>query len=266
MSLALVGTDLSIPSSLPNTEYFLEFSSPKLNLVYKDLAPPTQPSNLKVTALTSNSVSLSWGASVDNSKTVYYQIIRNGSVITTYYTNSYTVSGLNENTKYTFSIRAMDSSNNLSSESNSVTITTGTHKPIANFLNLSENGIYSNPILINWSYFDPTGKKLTAYEIKGSTDNWATTEFDTGVLAVTTPVEFSTNLLPSKPWSLAIRAYNESGAGDWSYINNIRTNWNVEYIYDSAGRIDYIILSGKIKLDYEYDINGNLIRTVKTTL
>ncbi len=160
MEVALIPTDLIIPPYLTIKEYSLTFSNPTLELTYQDLENPTKPRNLKVTALTNNSVSLSWEASVDNSNTVYYQIIRNGSVSTTHNTNSYTASGLAQNTKYTFSIRAVDPSNNLSLESNPVTITTGIRKPIANFLNLSENESYLNPISMKWSYFDPTGKKI----------------------------------------------------------------------------------------------------------
>lgn len=271
VALALVATNLTIPPTIPDKEYFLQFSDPTLSLtytgiIYSDLSPPTKPSELIVTSVTNNSVSLSWLASVDNTNPVFYEIIRNGSVTSTWYTNSYTATGLTENTSYTFTVRAFDQSSNKSMESNTITVTTGSGKPIANFLNLSAFGDYSNPFTIKWSYYDPSGQKLTAYEIKGSNDNWATIGFDTGIIAATAPVDFSTNLISSKKWSFAIRASNASGMGDWSYINNITINESIVYFYDSSGRIDYLILDDRFKIKYKYDKNGNLIQTFKTPL
>ncbi|GAA2373802.1 discoidin domain-containing protein [Dactylosporangium salmoneum] len=89
-----------------------------------DTQPPTTPANLASTGKTSSSVSLSWTASTDNVGVTGYQIRQGNAVIGTTAATSFTVTGLNPSTSYTFTVTAQDAAGNTSAASNGVTVTT----------------------------------------------------------------------------------------------------------------------------------------------
>ena len=91
-----------------------------------DTTPPTTPGNLRSTGTTSSSVSLAWNASTDNVGVTGYNVYRNGSLVTTVTGTTYTDSGLNASTTYTYRVRARDAAGNLSGESNQISVTTDT--------------------------------------------------------------------------------------------------------------------------------------------
>lgn len=92
----------------------------------RDRTPPTTPTNLRVTAVSSTSVSLAWNPSSDNSGSFFYVLSSNtgelasASMVDT----TYTWTGLNPGTTYSFRIRARDHALNWSGFSNTVTATT----------------------------------------------------------------------------------------------------------------------------------------------
>lgn len=89
-----------------------------------DQIPPTAPTNLTVVpAITT--ASLSWTASSDNIGVAGYQIYKDGALAGTSTSTSFIVSGLEGNSSYTFTVKAIDDANNLSAASNAVTVTTG---------------------------------------------------------------------------------------------------------------------------------------------
>ena len=88
--------------------------------------PPTAPTNLKVTATTSSTVSLSWTAATDNVGVTGYDVLNagvalNGSPITG---TTYTVTGLASSTTYKLTVVAHDAAGNTSPPSNEVSATT----------------------------------------------------------------------------------------------------------------------------------------------
>jgi hypothetical protein len=93
-----------------------------------DRSAPTTPANLVVTAITDNTVSLSWQGSTDNSGSLSYKVkITNlansayNSLATVSQTQTtYTAKYLTSNSSYTFSVYAIDSSGNKSGDSNLV--------------------------------------------------------------------------------------------------------------------------------------------------
>lgn len=92
----------------------------------RDRTPPTTPTNLRVTAVSSTSVSFAWNPSSDNSGSFFYVLfagnnaVANASMTAT----TLTLTGLNPGTTYTFRIRARDQAMNWSGYSNTVTATT----------------------------------------------------------------------------------------------------------------------------------------------
>jgi len=88
-----------------------------------DTTAPTAPTNLVSTGKTSSSVSFAWNASTDNVGVTGYTVQYAGGSLNVP-SNSATVSGLNANTAYTFTVTAKDAAGNVSGASNAVTVTT----------------------------------------------------------------------------------------------------------------------------------------------
>lgn len=92
----------------------------------KDKTPPTTPTNLRVTAVSSTSVTFAWNPSTDNSGSFFYVLSSNTGALASasMVDTTYTWTGLTPATTYTFRIRARDQSMNWSGYSNAVTVTT----------------------------------------------------------------------------------------------------------------------------------------------
>ncbi|MFF4833572.1 carbohydrate binding domain-containing protein [Streptomyces sp. NPDC001315] len=89
-----------------------------------DTQAPSAPTGLTSTGKTSSSVSLSWGASTDNTGVTAYDVYRGSSQVLSVSGTTATVSGLSPSTSYTFTVKARDAAGNTSAASNSVTVTT----------------------------------------------------------------------------------------------------------------------------------------------
>ena len=83
-------------------------------------AVPAVPQNLASTGKTTSSVSLSWtpASGADG-----YEILRNGNLVTTTTSTTYTDSGLSAGTTYAYTVRAFNAAGS-SAQSNSVSVTT----------------------------------------------------------------------------------------------------------------------------------------------
>jgi hypothetical protein len=94
-----------------------------------DTSPPSAPTNLTTSGLTSSSVNLSWSASTDNTGVTGYDVFRaqgggSFSQIGTATGTSFSATGLSASTSYSFRVRARDAAGNTSGDSNTVTVTT----------------------------------------------------------------------------------------------------------------------------------------------
>jgi chitodextrinase len=101
-----------------------------------DTQPPTAPGNLTSPSKTANSVSLSWNASTDNVGVTGYQVRQGGNVVGTTAATSFTVTGLQPNTAYSFTVTAQDAAGNTSGPSNTLNVTTN---PVPGNTNLALN-------------------------------------------------------------------------------------------------------------------------------
>ncbi len=91
-----------------------------------DTIPPSVPTNLSVGTVTHNSVALTWGPSTDDRAVAQYSVYRNGVKIATVGGTSYTNTSLAADTTYSYTVRAEDSANNQSADSNTVSAKTAT--------------------------------------------------------------------------------------------------------------------------------------------
>ena len=89
-----------------------------------DTEPPSVPTNLSATAVSSSQIDLSWSASSDDRGVTSYRIIRNDSIIATGSATSYSNTGLTAETTYTYTVQAGDAAGNFSSQSAPVTAAT----------------------------------------------------------------------------------------------------------------------------------------------
>lgn len=89
-----------------------------------DNTAPTVPTNLSATAVSSSQISLAWTVSTDAVGVTGYNIYRDGSLIGTSATNSYSSTGLTPSTQYTFIVSAYDAVGNTSAQSSSASETT----------------------------------------------------------------------------------------------------------------------------------------------
>ncbi|MDQ0124475.1 chitodextrinase [Pseudomonas lini] len=124
--------------------------SDELHVTTPDETAPSKPAHLVATAVTDNSVTLSWVGSIDNVGVTGYQILRNDEVIDTVGSIRYTATGLAQGTTYTFKVRALDAAGNFA-DSDPLTVqtqdTTGPSKPT----NLRTVGLASDYAVLEWN-------------------------------------------------------------------------------------------------------------------
>ncbi|GJM64347.1 fibronectin type III domain-containing protein [Persicobacter diffluens] len=89
-----------------------------------DTEAPTAPSNLSASNVSTNSVSLSWGASSDNVGVDKYEVYQDNQFLATASNTNYTVSGLQSSSTYNFHVIAKDAAGNASPKSNTLSVTT----------------------------------------------------------------------------------------------------------------------------------------------
>jgi chitodextrinase len=89
-----------------------------------DTTPPTVPTGLSATALSSSQISLTWTASTDNVGVTGYNVFRGGVKIGTSATTSYIDNGLTASTSYTYNVSAFDAAGNTSAQSGAASATT----------------------------------------------------------------------------------------------------------------------------------------------
>ena len=94
-----------------------------------DTTPPSAPTGLSANQLSASEVSLSWTASTDNVAVAQYYVYEstNGASGNYYYVGSTTgtsiiVGGLSPSTQYWYTVKAIDTSNNISGASNSAEV------------------------------------------------------------------------------------------------------------------------------------------------
>ena len=85
---------------------------------------PTTPSNLSASNITQTEATLSWTASSDNTGVIGYNIYQGSTKIATVTETSYKVTGLKANSRYKFSVKAIDKAGNESASSNLLTVLT----------------------------------------------------------------------------------------------------------------------------------------------
>ena len=166
-----------------------------------DTTPPSAPTQLRVTSVTSTSVSLQWRASSDNKKgsgLAGYDIFENGSPVASTTSTSFTVTGLSPSTTYQFAVRARDNAGNVSTLSNIVSATTKAPTCTAypgTPTGLAVTSVSSNSANLVWDIVTPPAGCSVTYNVySGGTSiasGLTTTTFNAGGLTPSTMYSFA---------------------------------------------------------------------------
>lgn len=89
-----------------------------------DTTAPTAPAALTATAASSSVMNLVWTAATDNVGVAAYQVFRNGGLVGTTGSLSFSDSGLTAATQYSYTVKAVDAAGNVSAASNTATAST----------------------------------------------------------------------------------------------------------------------------------------------
>jgi hypothetical protein len=132
--------------------------------VQVDTTPPTVPTGLTATAISSSQINLSWTASTDNVGVTGYNVYSSGTLIATTPTTAYSNSGLTASTTYTYTVAAFDAAGNTSAHSSSASATTlatsgggipsalGWYQiPNTEMINVCPTGVDCSNVIVAWS-------------------------------------------------------------------------------------------------------------------
>lgn len=129
-----------------------------------DTTAPSAPQGLVLKQNLGNSVEIGWDASSDLSGTLSYEVYRDGILVGTTAVASYTDTGLVQNKAYTYTVKAMDASDNRSDESPSIQVLTKDIDAPDMPSNLSSKIIAHDSVMVSWdAAIDNVG--VTGYKI-----------------------------------------------------------------------------------------------------
>ncbi|MEO5775677.1 MAG: reprolysin-like metallopeptidase [Flavobacterium sp.] len=175
-----------------------------------DTVAPTPPT-LTASGTTLTTTNLSWSGATDNVAVTGYDVYKDGVLLGSTASTSYTVSGLANSTTYVFTVKAKDAAGNVSVASNAVSVTTLTPAPdttAPTAPTLSASGTTLTSTNLSWS---------------GSSDNVAVTGYDVykdGVFLASTAATtyVATGLSSSTAYTFYVQA--KDAAGNVSVASN----------------------------------------------
>lgn len=170
-----------------------------------DTTPPSQPTNLTATAVSSSQVNLSWTASTDNVGVADYTVWRStgtsaATKIATVTTTSYGSTNLSPSTSYSYYIEAVDAAGNSSRASTTVSATTKASTPTTVILGVVTN-VFGQPLA---NVYVHTGDKGSA---AGMVSTYTNSAGEYGL----------TNMIPSTPHTIT---YALAGYGTVQYVTD----------------------------------------------
>jgi hypothetical protein len=179
-----------------------------------DITPPSVPSGLTATAVSSNQINLYWNASTDNVGVAGYKVYDSiGTLLKSVSITSTSFTGLNPNTQYCFRVSAYDAANNESgkSEQRCATTSSGGSAPIA-ITNAATN-VTSSSATLNGTV-NPNGLPTDVWFRYGTTPSYGSATSMQSIGSGTSSLsvsQFLAGLSPSTTYYYQIIAYNSNG-------------------------------------------------------
>jgi chitodextrinase len=188
-----------------------------------DTTPPSVPTGLSATAISSSQINLSWTASTDNVGVTGYRIYRcQGTSCTpsvqvaTSATNSYSDTALSASTAYVYAVAAYDAAGNVSAQSTSASATTTSPTPPV-ISAVAASSITSNGATITWTTDQPSD---TQVEYGLTTAYGSATTLNTSL--VTAHSQTLSGLTPNTLYHYRVKSRNASGqlatSGDFTFM------------------------------------------------
>jgi chitodextrinase len=183
-----------------------------------DTTPPTAPTNLAASGTTASSTNLTWTASTDNVGVTGYQVLRNGSVVTTVTATSSTDSGLAASTTYSYQVKALDAAGNVSAGSNTVSVTTSAGSGGGTNLALNRPATSSGYVQSYGPGNAVDGNTSTYWESTNSAfPQWLQVDLGSTVSIGS----ITLNLPPSSSWSTRTQTLSVQGSTDGNTFTTI---------------------------------------------
>jgi chitodextrinase len=183
-----------------------------------DKTPPTAPQALTATAASSSIVNLNWGPSTDNVGVAGYYVYRGTTLLATVDANTrtYMDTSVKASTTYSYTIKAFDAANNISSPSNTASVTTpasvSTDKtPPTAPTGLTATAANSAQVSLKWNAStDNVG--VTGYNVYRDGTELPTTSGNNNLQYTDTTVQASTK------YTYTVKAFD--AAGNLSSVSN----------------------------------------------
>lgn len=161
------------------------FSSTVTAKTAADVVPPTVPENLHLRSKTATKVALSWDHSQDNVGVSHYLVTYSEgtssgartsakvqSQTATSTTNGITITDLEPETQYTFTVSAIDASSNSSGDSDPLTVTTASDDPLpVDFVSFTYK-VDGKDVILNWTTSNEINNDYFAIERAENTDEY----------------------------------------------------------------------------------------------
>ena len=196
-----------------------------------DQTPPSVPTNLQGSALSTTSIRLTWNASIDNtggSGLRSYKVYRNSgpTAIAEVTTTAYTNTGLTQNTDYAYQVSAVDNAGNESAKCTAINVRTQQDPTMIEPnppQSLHTTGRTPTTIALGWSAPVENGAVIAQYVVYRHVSNTSPVDSGVAVAVVTTLSTVLTNLQPSTPYYFTVTAVsNRSLESDHS--NRVSTS------------------------------------------
>ena len=256
-----------------------------------DTTPPSTPTGVTATPVSATQINVTWSAATDNVGVTGYRVFRDGVSVTTVTTTSYSDTGRQPSTTYSYTIAALDGAGNSSPQSSPpATATTpaitgliaaygfneGTGTVTADATGKGHTGTVSNA---TWT---PAGKYGSAVLFNG-TNSWVTVA-DANDLDLTTGMTLEAWVFPTAAATAAtsrnVVIKERSGGEVYNLYADTDTHIPAAYVVKSAAPNSPIGANGSVQVplsvwthlaatynnsNLNLYVNGNLVRSVATS-
>jgi chitodextrinase len=181
----------SATASLGASPWLMQMVAFRAGSATPDTTPPSQPTGLTATAVSGSQINLSWTASTDNLGVTGYRVFRNTVLVGTSATTTYSDTGHEAATAYSYTVSAVDAAGNISTASAPASATTAAPdtSPPSQPTGLTATAVSGSQINLSWTAStDNVG--VTGYRVFRNAVQVAspttTTYNDTGLASSTT--------------------------------------------------------------------------------
>jgi hypothetical protein len=179
-----------------------------------DTVVPSIPTNLMNGTVSNTQVPLTWVASSDNVAVTGYHVYRNGAILATVTGVSYTDTSVVADTTYSYTVRAIDGSGNVSGDSNTVIVTT----PTVALTVTSSVAAKATSAIVTWNTNLPTTGTVW-YGTAANTLNKSVSD----ISSVTSHDTTLTGLTKLKTYYYQVVATDTAGQTIMSPVNSFKT-------------------------------------------